>query len=177
MEFSGLGAVAFIYEDIEISFRRKIFRQRAFQLLDKSGIIGLTALASVLFAKFMDQRTHHDRRGIVDLLNQLAAPANADNALINSGKHLLNLHIQLVSVGNDQDTAIGNILLDPLAEPHHGERFSGSLGMPDDPALMPPHKISRCHIAEELVGAACLFDPAVKYDKIVQQLHKPLFPA
>ena len=49
--------------------------------------------------------------------------------------------------------------------------------MPDDAALMPPHKIPRCHIAEELIRPTGLFHSAVKYDKIVQQLYKPLFPA
>ena len=49
--------------------------------------------------------------------------------------------------------------------------------MPDNAALMPPHKIPRCHIAEKLIGATGLFNSAVKYDEIMQQLYKPLFPA
>ena len=49
--------------------------------------------------------------------------------------------------------------------------------MPDDTAFMPPYKIPRCHIAEELIRPTGLFHSAVKYDKIVQQLYKPLFPA
>ena len=125
----------------------------------------------------MDQGTHHDRRSVVDLLNQFTSPSNADNALIDPGKHLLDLHIQLVPVGDNQDTAVRNIFLNPLAEPHHGQGFSGALGMPDDAALMPPYKIPRCHISEELIRPTGLFHSAVKYDKIVQQLYKPLFPA
>ena len=42
---------------------------------------------------------------------------------------------------------------------------------------MTPHKIPRCHIAKELIRPTGLFYSAVKYDKIVQQLYKPLFPA
>ena len=110
-------------------------------------------------------------------LNQFASPANAYNALIDPGKHLLDLHIQLVPVGDNQDTTVRNILFDPLAEPHHGQGFSGTLGVPDNPAIMTPHKIPRCHIAKELIRPTGLFYSAVKYDKIVQQLYKPLFPA
>ena len=172
-----MGTVAFIHKDIEISFGRKVFRQRAFQLLNKSSIIGLAALAFVFLAKLVDQGAHHDRRGVVDLLNQFASPANTDNALIYPGKHLLDLHIQLIPVGDNQDTAVRNILLDPLAEPHHGQGFSGALGVPDDASLMPSHKIPCSHIAEELIRPTGLFHSAVKYDKIVQQLYKPLFPA
>ena len=125
----------------------------------------------------MNQGAHHDRRGVVDLLNQFASPANTDNALIDPGKHLLDLRIQLVPVGDNQNTAVRNIFLNPLAEPHHGQGFSGALGVPDDAAFMPPYKIPCSHIAEELVGPTGLFHSAVKYDKIVQQLYKPLFPA
>ena len=125
----------------------------------------------------MDQGAHHDRRGVVDLLNQFASPANTDNALIDPGKHLLDLRIQLVPVGDNQDTAVRNIFLNPLAEPHHGQGFSGALGVPDDASLMPSHKIPCSHIAEELIRPTGLFHSAVKYDKIVQQLYKPLFPA
>ena len=172
-----MGPVAFIHKDIEISFGRKVFRQRAFQLFNKSSIVGLAALASVFLAKLVNQGAHHDRRGVVDLLDQFTSPSNTNNALIDPGKHLLNLHIQLVPVGDNQDTAVRNILFDPLAEPHHGQGFSRALGMPDDTALMPPHKIPCSHIAEELIRPTGLFHSAVKYDKIVQQLYKPLFPA
>ena len=125
----------------------------------------------------MDQGAHHDGRGVIDLLDQFTSPSNTNNALIDPGKHLLDLHIQLVPVGDNQDTAVRNIFLNPLAEPHHGQGFSGALGMPDDAALMPPYKIPRCHISEELIRPTGLFHSAVKYDKIVQQLYKPLFPA
>ena len=177
MELAGLGTVTFIHKDIEISFGREVFRQRAFQFLNKSSIIGLAALASVFLAKLVNQGAHHDRRGVVDLLDQFTSPSNTNNALIDPGKHLLDLHIQLVPVGDNQDTAVRNIFLNPLAEPHHGQGFSGALGMPDDTAFMPPYKIPRCHIAEELIRPTGLFHSAVKYDKIVQQLYKPLFPA
>ena len=177
VELAGLGTVAFIHKDIEISFGRKVFRQQAFQILNKSSIIGLAALAFVFLAKLVNQGAHHDRRGVVDLLNQFASPANTDNALIYPGKHLLNLHIQLVPVGDNQDTAVRNILLNPLAEPHHGQGFSGALGMPDDTALMTPHKIPCCHIAKELIRPTGLFYPTVKHNEIMQQLYKPLFPA
>ena len=177
VELARLSTVTFIHKDIEITFGRKVFRQRAFQLLNKSSIIGLAAFASVFLAKLVNQGAHHDRRGVVDLLNQFASPANTDNALIDPGKHLLDLHIQLVPVGDNQNTAVRNIFLNPLAEPHHGQGFSGALGVPDNAAFMPPYKIPCSHIAEELVGPTGLFHSAVKYDKIVQQLYKPLFPA
>ena len=125
----------------------------------------------------MDQGTHHDGRGVVDLLNQFTSPSNADNALIDPGKHLLNLYIQFVPVGNNQDTAVRNILFNPLAEPHHGQGFSGALGVPDDASLTPLHKIPCSHIAEELIRPTGLFYSAVKHNEIMQQLYKPLFPA
>ena len=172
-----MGTVTFIHKDIEIAFGRKVFRQRAFQLLNKSSIIGLAAFASVFLAKLVNQGAHHDRRGVVDLLNQFASPANTYNALVDPGKHLLDLHIQLVPVCDNQDTAVRNILFNPLAEPHHGQGFSRSLGVPDDTALMTPHKIPCSHIAEELVRPTGLFYSTIKHNEIMQQFYKPLFPA
>ena len=85
--------------------------------------------------------------------DQVRAAAGAVDLLVHALEDLLDLLVQLGAVGDHQHPGIGDILADPLRQPHHGQRLAAALGVPDDAALAPLH-VSRALRARRSTGCA-----------------------
>ncbi|MNC67648.1 hypothetical protein D3C75_1181610 [compost metagenome] len=104
---------------------------------------------------------------LVKTTYQIGPTLGTQDLLFNPGKYLLYLLIEFGTVSDDQDTAVSDILSDPLGQPHHGQAFTATLGMPDDPALMTFNKTLGRRDPEILVMATGLLHPTIEHDKVV----------
>ncbi len=65
--------------------------------------------------------------------------------------HPLDLLVELVAVGDDEDAGLGIVLHDPLGEQYHHDAFAAALGVPDNAALALGDALLRSLHAEELM--------------------------
>ena len=82
-------------------------------------------------------------------------------------KKPFNLIIQLIPVCNNNNMAIRDILNNPLGKPNHNERLTGTLGIPDNPALIGFDTLTCCNISKILIMSGKLLFPGIKYNKIM----------
>ena len=113
--------------------------------------------------------------GAVQLLGQVGAAPGAVNPLLDAEKHLLDLAVQIGTVGDDQHPRAGDVFQNPLGQPHHGQRLAAALGMPEDAALAAAEEGLRGLHPEILVLAAQLLDAGIEHHEVVDQLQQPRF--
>ncbi|MNM91814.1 hypothetical protein D3C81_1041240 [compost metagenome] len=169
MQLARLGTVTLIHKHKEFALGRKISWQASFELGDKFIFISLSRLIFFfrVSAKFVYQRAKQPRVCLVKTTYQIGPTLGTQDLLFNPGKYLLYLLIEFGTVSDDQDTAVSDILSDPLGQPHHGQAFTATLGMPDDPALMTFNKTLGRRDPEILVMATGLLHPTIEHDKVV----------
>ena len=137
---AALGAVAFIHEDVEAAVDR---RRRAFEV---GGI------------ELVDQRAQQPGRGGAELCDKLRPRGDARRRRVladDSGvlHHALDLLVQFVAVGDDEDAGLGIVLQQPLGEQHHEDALAAALRVPDDAALAFADALLRRLHARELMRA------------------------
>lgn len=103
--------------------------------------------------------------------------AGAVNRLTSFGENPLDLLVQLVAVGDDDNTGIRVVFQYPLRQQHHDNALAAALGVPDDAALVGVHKLLRGPDAEILMDAGQFLDAAIEQHEIIHQLDQPLFAA
>lgn len=82
------------------------------------------------------------------------------------------LLVEFVTVGDDNDTRMGDILQNPLGEPNHSKRLAATLGMPDDAVLLVTAALFAGVQSEVLVGACHFLDSAIEDDTVVDELEQ-----
>ena len=87
--------------------------------------------------------------------------------------HALDLLVQLVAVGDDEDAGVGVVLQQPLGEQHHEDALAAALGVPDDAALALADALLRGLHAEELVRPRHLLLAGVEDDEVADQVEQP----
>ena len=98
-----------------------------------------------------------------------------DSAPITPGvlHHPLDLLVQLVAVGDDEDARLGVVLQQPLGDQHHQDALAAALGVPDDAALALGDALLRGLHAEELVRPRHLLLAGVEDDEVADQVEQP----
>ncbi len=176
MQFAGLSAVTLIDKHKQIALNLKILGQGFFQFFNKG--IGRTLIFTFgLPTEFMHQGAHEPRIGLIQRGDQISAAFTAVNRFFHTGKDFFNLLIQLGAVGDDQHSAIFDILPNPLGQPHHGQAFTRALRMPNNAAFTPRDMLFGGFNAKKLVMAAGFFDAGIKHDKVVNDLQEALLVA
>ena len=128
----------------------------------------------VFTAKFMDKRADQPRFGLVEHRDQLRPASDSADFLASILESAFDLFVQLVAVGDDDHTGIGDILANPLRQPHHREALARTLRMPDDTVLFAAHTRLGRFDSKILVRTRRLLDTAVKDDEVVNKLQQPV---
>ena len=142
-----LGAVAFIHKHVEAPMNG---RRRTFEI----GRIEL-----------VDERAQQPGRRGTEFCDELRPRRDAGRRRIltdDSGvpHHALDLFVQFIAVGDDQDAGIRVVLHQPLGEQHHEDALTTTLGVPDDTALaLADTLLSRLDASDTDAGAALSFGP------------------
>ena len=124
------------------------------------------------------------RRLVADQLEQMRAAGRPDRLHLARPEGVFDLPVEVVTVGDDHDTRIGDVLVErqSAAQHDHGQRLAGPLGVPDDTAptatvrvklLDPFHSMPD---TEELLVAGDLAHPAVKDREAPHQIEQALGP-
>ncbi len=157
---AALGAVALVHEHVEAALNG---RRRAFQ-------VGRVEL--------VDERAQQARRGRPELLHELRPRGDARRRRIGADDpgvlhHALDLLVQLVAVGDDEDARLGVVLQQPLGEQHHQDALAAALGVPDDAALALGDAFLRGLHSEELVRPRHFLLAGVEDDEVADQVEQP----
>ena len=126
----------------------------------------------------MNQRAQEARRGRTQLLHELRPRGDARRRRIGADHpgvlhHPLDLLVQLVAVGDDEDARVGVVLQQPLGEQHHQDALAAALGVPDDAALALGDAFLRGLEAEVLVRPRHLLVAGVEQDAVADQVEQP----
>ena len=119
---AALGAVAFVHEHVKAPLHPG---RRPFQ---------------VGRVKLVDQRAQQARRCRPEFVHKVSARGDARRWRIGAdhpgiAHHALDLLVQLVAVGHDQDAGVRVVLQQPLGDQHHQDALATALGVPDHTAL------------------------------------------
>ncbi len=87
--------------------------------------------------------------------------------------HALDLLVQLVAVGDDEDARLGVVLQQPLGDQNHEDALAAALGVPDDAALAPGDTFLRGLHAEKLVRPRHLLLAGVEDHEVADQVEQP----
>ena len=172
VELAGLGAVALVDENANLALGEEVGGQVALNVLDEG-----VDIAFLRPAELVDQRTDQPFVAGVEDVNQIGAVAGAVDVLADALEYLLDLLVQLGPVGDEHHAGVGDVLANPLRQPHHGQALAAALGVPDDAAFTPLHPRLGCPYAEVLIVTAGLLDAPVEYDEVVHDLEEPLLAA
>ena len=156
---AALRAVALVHEHVEAPVHR---RRLALQV---GGV------------ELVDQRAQEARRGRAELLHELRPRGDARRGRLGADHpgvlhHPLDLLVQLVAVGDDQDARLGVVLQQPLGDQHHQDALAAALRVPDDAALAPGDAFLRRLHAEELVRPRHLLLAGVEDDEVADQVEQ-----
>ena len=102
-----------------------------FQFLDEG-----VEVVHVLAAELVDQRAQQSRLGLAELVHQVAAAAGALDGLARLGENPLDLLVQFVAIGDDDDAGVRVVFQNPLGQQHHDDALAAALRVPDDAALL-----------------------------------------
>ena len=147
---AALGTVALIHKDVDVAFGLEVRRKGLRELLHIlfSGLLAnllvfRCVVACGIVAKLMNQRSDEPRGRIVQFTEQIDATGSVIEGILlvlvqqtTVTKTVGNLFVQFVTVGNDDNSGILDVLLDPLSQPDHSEGFAGALGVPYDTAVL-----------------------------------------
>ncbi len=176
MQPAGLSAMALVYKNEQVAFGAEVLGQAVAQLCNECSR-ALLAFIVLLPAKLMHQRAHQPGRRLIQGMHKIGATLGAVDCFAHPVKYLLYLLVQLFAVGDNQHSGVGNVLPNPLGQPHHGQAFAGALRVPDNAALAPINMAFTGLHAKKLIVPAGFFDAGVKHNKIVNQLQKTVFAA
>ena len=96
-----------------------------------------------------------------------------DHRLAALAEDALDLLVELVAVGDDQNPRLRQVLQDPPGEHHHHDALAAALGVPDDPAPVGAHvPLGRLH-RRVLVRPRQLLDAPVEQHEVAHQLEEP----
>ena len=146
-------------------------RQRLLDLLDEAVDVASSSPSSLPPNLWTSEQSSHGVGG-VQRGDQVGAALGAVDVLVDAVEDLLDLLVQLVAVGDDQHAGVGDVLANPLGQPHHGQALAAALRVPDDAALAPLHMLLRRPDAEILVVAAELLHAGVEDHEVVDQLEE-----
>ena len=154
---AALGAVTFVHEDVKAAMHRW---RRAVEV---GGI------------ELVQERAEEPGRGGPEFGNKFRPVQNArrwgiladDPGVLH---HALDLFVQFVAIGDDENSGLGIMFQQPLGEQHHEDAFAAALRVPDDAALpLANPLLCRLH-ARELMRTRHLLDAAVEDDEVVDQV-------
>ena len=169
MQLAALGAVALVDEDEQLAHRWAGLRG---QLRDEGfEVIHIPA------SELVHQRAQQTRRGLPQLLHQVAPAAGALDRFAGFVEDTLDLFVQFVAVGDDQHPRVRLVLQNPLGQQHHHDALAAALGVPEDAALVGVDVRLRGLESEILVHARQLLLAAVEQDEIVHQFDQAGFIA
>ncbi len=86
--------------------------------------------------------------------------------------HALDLLVQFVAVGDDEDAGLGIVFQQPLGEQHHEDALAAALRVPDDAALAFADAFLRRLHARELMRTRHLLDAVVEDDEVADQVEQ-----
>lgn len=128
---AGLGAVAFVHEDVEPAPRLEAWGQRLADRFDKPGHV--PRLAAVVFvarglpadaAELVDQRADQPRPVVAQHAHEVGAVTGAVELFLHAVEDLLDLGVEFGAVGDDEDAGVGDVFADPFGQPHHRQALA-----------------------------------------------------
>ena len=134
-------------------------------------------LAFLALAELMDQEADDPVRSVGQRRHQVVAAFGAAHLFAGAAENLLrDQAVQFLAVGDDQDTAVWQVLPDPTGEHDHDQALAGPLGLPNYSAFVSADPLLGGLHCEVLVRAGDLLDPRVEQDEVVDQLQKSRRP-
>jgi hypothetical protein len=86
MELAGLGAVAFIDEDKQVTFGGKVTGKLGLKILDE-----LSGAIAVVAPEFMDKGANQPRFGLIEGVNEIDSAGGAVNIFFDTEKNFFDL--------------------------------------------------------------------------------------
>ena len=120
----------------------------------------------------MNQGTEQPRSLFIKHTDKTSPAPGTGNGFSGILETIRNLFIQFFSVGDDNNTRIINILMNPLCQPNHNQTFATTLRFPYHAAFFLLATWLSCLYGKILARAANLLDSSIKYQKIMNHFQQ-----
>ena len=87
----------------------------------------------------------------------------------------MDLVVEFVSIGDDNDSGVGVVFEGPFGEEDHGDAFAAALGVPDDAVFFVEDVGLGGFDAEVLMDAGEFLLAAVEEDEVVEEVEEAMF--
>ena len=174
MKFAGIGTVAFVNKGDDVAFCLEVLRQVFQQFL---AVLVDIRLASGVVAVLVNEGTDDGILVFIQDGTQIGTAFRPAHLFFHIDEEALDLIVQFVTVGDDDHAAVVNVLDDPLSEPHHYERLTGTLCIPNDTTLAVLNTLAGSDVRKILIMACDLFNARIINHKVVYERKEPLLLA